>query len=356
MFAGNLSLWSRFDPVIWHAHEMLFGYLGAVMAGYLLTTTPNWTGRLPIVGWPLAGLAALWAVGRVAVAVAVVGGGAPMVIAALDLVFPVVFAGAIGREFLAGKSTRNLGVLLLLILFVLANGLFHLQAANGYPAASGGGLRMGLAGVVMMISVIGGRMVPSVTRSWLVKRGAPVRPAAFGAFDKFTLGVTLIALVFWVIRPNDPVTALFCGLAGVLGLVRLGRWSGWHTISDPLLWGLHVGFLFVPLGFLAVGASILGAVPISLISAQHLWMAGAIGGMTLAVMARTGLGHRRRGMGAPRGMAAVFGCVVVSVAFRFIAGIGDADIWVLYASAATWIIGFAGFGVIYWPLLTKRAG
>jgi len=349
---GNMSLWSPFDPVTWHAHEMLFGYLGAVMAGYLLTTTPNWTGRLPIVGWPLAGLAALWAVGRIAIAVG--AGLGPPLIAVLDLAFPVVLAAVIGREFLAGKTTRNLGVLMLLVLFVLANGLFHLQAANGYPAAAGGGLRMGLAGAVMMISVIGGRMVPSVTRSWLVKNGALVRPAAFGAFDKFTLLITLLALALWVLWPDDLVSALFCGFAGVLGLVRLGRWSGVHIMSDPLMWGLHAGFLFVPLGFLAVAASIWEAGVIPLISAQHLWMAGAIGGMTLAVMARTSLGHSRRGLGAPRGMGMVFGCVISSVVLRFIAGIGDITEWFLYASAATWIMGFAGFAVIYGLILTKR--
>ncbi len=353
MIAGNISLWSPFDPVSWHAHEMLFGYLGAVMAGYLLTTTPNWTGRLPIVGRPLVGLAALWGVGRIAIAVG--GGLAPPVIAALDLAFPAVLAAAIGREFLAGKTTRNLGVLLLLVVFGLANGLFHLEAANGYPAASGGGLRMGLAGAVMMISVIGGRMVPSVTRSWLVKRGALARPAVFGVFDKFTLLTTLVALALWVLWPDDLATALLCGLAGVLGLVRLGRWSGQHTVCDPLIWGLHAGFLFVPLGFLAVGASMWGGGLIPVISAQHLWMAGAIGGMTLAVMARTSLGHARRGLSARRGMGVVFGCVFASVLLRFIAGPGDGTIWVLYASAATWIIGFAGFGVIYWPILTKRA-
>lgn len=351
---GNMSLWSPFDPVTWHAHEMLFGYLGAVMAGYLLTTTPNWTGRLPIVGWPLAGLAALWPVGRIAIAFG--GGLAPSLIAALDLAFPVVLAAVIGREFLAGKSIRNLGILVLLVVFVLANGLFHLQAANGFAAASSGGLRMGLAGVVMMISMIGGRMVPSVTRSWLVKRGALARPAVFGLYDKFTLVITLLALALWVLWPNDLVSALLCGFAGVLGLVRLARWAGPHVVSDPLIWGLHAGYLFVPLGFLAVAASIWEAGVIPLISAQHLWMAGVIGGMTLAVMARTSLGHARRGLGAPRGMGVVFGCVFASVLLRFIAGISDETIWFLYASAATWTIGFAGFSVIYWPFLTKRSG
>ncbi len=139
MLAGPLALPTAFDPVSWHAHEFLFGYLGAVIAGFLTTAVPNWTGRMPIVGWPLAALFATWVAGRIAIAVS--AALTPGLAAAIDLVFPVLFALAIGREIVAGRNWRNLPVLGLLATFILANALFHWEAARGGYAAGGYGLR-----------------------------------------------------------------------------------------------------------------------------------------------------------------------------------------------------------------------
>ena len=169
MLSGGPGLPTAFDPVSWHAHAFLFGYLGAVVAGFLLTAVPNWTGRLPIVGWPLGGLAVLWLAGRAAVAVS--GGLPASMVAAVDLAFPLVLASVIGREIVAGRNWRNLIVLALLAVFIAGNALFHWEAARGDLAAQGYGLRLGLGAGVMMIAVIGGRVVPSFTRNWLVKRG-----------------------------------------------------------------------------------------------------------------------------------------------------------------------------------------
>jgi uncharacterized protein involved in response to NO len=167
MLSGHIALPTAFDPVSWHAHEFLFGYLGAVIAGFLLTAVPNWTGRLPVVGWPLGGLAALWLAGRVAVMFS--AGLPPFLVAAVDLAFPAVLAAVIGREIVAGKSWRNLVVLGLLAVFAAGNMLFHWEAARGDYAAQGHGLRLGLGAGVMMIAVIGGRIVPSFTRNWLAR-------------------------------------------------------------------------------------------------------------------------------------------------------------------------------------------
>src|SRR6056297_4020513 len=143
MLAGGLRLPTRFDPVSWHAHEFLFGYLGAVLAGFLLTAVPNWTGRLPMVGWPLAALFALWVAGRVVV---LTSGVMPAAVAPIvDLAFPLVLGGLILREIVAGRNWRNLIVLGLLAVFTLANGIFHAEALSGNYAAQGFGLRLGLA-------------------------------------------------------------------------------------------------------------------------------------------------------------------------------------------------------------------
>ena len=150
MLMGLDPLNSHFEPVAWHAHEMLFGFLGAVLAGFLLTAVPNWTGRLPIIGWPLAGLVGLWFLGRIVVAVS--AGVSPIVVGVLDLSFLTVLATVIGREILSGKNWRNLPLLTMLVLFIVSNALFHIELALGDYAAGGYGFRMGLAVAVMLIT------------------------------------------------------------------------------------------------------------------------------------------------------------------------------------------------------------
>lgn len=255
MLSGLPILPTAFDPVSWHAHEFLFGYLGAVVAGFLLTAVPNWTGRLPIVGWPLGALAALWVAGRLVVATSAVL--PPPVVGAIDLAFPLALAAAIGREIVAGRNWRNLIVLGMLAVFALGNGLFHWEAARGGYAAQGYGLRLGLAAGLMMMAVIGGRIMPSFTRNWLVRRGPgrlPVPPMQ--RFDRIALLVLLAALLLWVAMPVAPVTGAALMAAGALHLMRLARWAGHRTLAEPLVAVLHAGYAFLPLGALALGAEI----------------------------------------------------------------------------------------------------
>ena len=198
MLLGLISLPSAFDPVSWHAHEALFGYLGAVLAGFLLTAVPGWTDRRPLAGWPLLGLLALWALGRVAVATS--EHLAPWTVAAIDVSFPVVLAGYALREIVIGRNWRNLVVIALIGVFVAGNALFHWEAADGIYAASGHGLRTGLAAAIVLISLIGGRIVPAFTRNWLAARGGEALPAGFGLLDKLSVALTLVALAVWVAR------------------------------------------------------------------------------------------------------------------------------------------------------------
>ncbi|MCL4675813.1 MAG: NnrS family protein, partial [Pararhodobacter sp.] len=194
MLSGHLTLPTAFDPVSWHAHEVLFGYLGAVIAGFLMTAVPNWTGRLPIVGWRLGALAALWLSGRLVVLVSVALPAS--LVAVVDLAFPVALAYAIGREIVAGKNWRNLIVLAMLTVFALGNLVFHIEAAQGGYAAQGYGFRLGLGAGILMIGVIGGRIIPSFTRNWLAKRGPgrlPVPPMQ--KFDRVALAVLAAALL-----------------------------------------------------------------------------------------------------------------------------------------------------------------
>src|SRR5690625_382232 len=188
MLSGWVTLPTAFDPASWHAHEFLFGYLGAVIAGFLLTAVPNWTGRLPIVGWPLAGLFACWLVGRLAVSISVEMPA--LLVAAADLLFFVVFAAALAREIITGRNWRNLIVLGMLSIMLIANAIFHWEAAHGFYAAQGVGLRLGLGAAIMLIALIGGRIVPSFTRNWLAKQRSPHLPTPpMQKFDVAALAV-----------------------------------------------------------------------------------------------------------------------------------------------------------------------
>lgn len=354
MLAGRLALPTAFDAVSWHAHEFLFGYLGAVIAGFLTTAVPNWTGRMPIVGWPLAALFATWVAGRIAIAVS--AALTPGLAAAIDLAFPILFALAIGREIVAGRNWRNLPVLGLLATFILANALFHWEAVRGGYAAGGYGLRLGLAAALVMVALIGGRIVPSFTRNWLVKQGEARLPAPpMQRFDRLALAVLVPALALWVVAPTGWPAAALLALAGGLHLVRLWRWRGVLTLAEPLVTVLHAGYAFLPLGALAVAAEAVAPGTFGT-GGEHLWMAGALGMMTLAVMTRATLGHTGQALTAGRGTVAIYLALAVAVLARLGAGALPAEAQPLYDLAGTgWIAAFAGYAALYGPLLLRAA-
>jgi uncharacterized protein involved in response to NO len=346
VLTGVVSLPSRFDPVSWHAHEFLFGYLGAIMAGFLLTAVPNWTGRLPIVGWPLAALFALWSAGRLAI---LISEALPVWLApCLDIAFPLALGGLILHEIIAGKNWRNLIVLALLAVFMLANILFHLDALSGGYAAQGIGLRLGLATAVMMISVIGGRIIPSFTRNWLARSDNPARPTPpMQLFDKVTLLASLIALLMWVIAPDTAIASILLTIFGLLHTLRLIRWKGHQTLSEPLVWVLHVSYAFIPLGAFALAVEVLtnGS---GQAAAQHVWMAGAIASMTLAVMTRATLGHTGQPLVANKATLTIYLCLFASVMLRVMS---SSFPQLITPSGLMWIAAFAAFAISYGPLL-----
>ena len=290
IWQGELSLNSALPPVDWHSHEMIFGYGAAVIAGFLFTAVPNWTGGMPTRGRPLLLMLILWLSGRVAVF-----GLLPLpwwCVALIDSAFLIVLAILIAREIIAGRNWRNLMVLIPVSLLSLANLFFFAEVAWTGEAAVG--RRLGLALLIFLVLLIGGRILPSFTRNWLNKAGHSRLPAPFGGFDKLSLLVSAPALVIWVIWPQTPVAAAFILMAGLLQFIRLGRWCGFATWHNPILAMLHVAFFFAPLGMIANAAAAMG-----LLSADvglHIWGIGAIGGMTVAVMMRATMGHTGRAL------------------------------------------------------------
>ncbi len=352
LLTGTASLPTTLDPVSWHAHEFLFGYLTATVAGFLLTAVPNWTGRLPITGVPLGFLFGLWVAGRLAIAMS--AHLAPMFVALIDLAMPMTLAAAIAREIVIGRNWRNLPILALLLALITGNAVFHWEAQAGSDPANGAGVRIGLAAGMMMIAVIGGRIVPSFTRNWLANRDERTLPASFAQFDKVALSALLVALVFWAAMPEATVSGIVLTVAGILHVARLSRWAGIRTAGEPLVWVLHMGYAFVPLGSIALGAANLSPDTVSTQAAQHLWMAGGIGLMTLAVMTRATLGHTGQALHAGPGTAALYLLLICAVAARLCAGLFPGAGQALHTiSGLCWISAFGSFIVLYGPLLLQ---
>lgn len=349
MLGGGQPLPTDFDPFSWHAHEFLFGYVGAVIGGFVLTAVPNWTGRLPVMGWPLGGLVALWLLGRVAVAVS---GGLPwQTVMAADLALPVALVGFIGREILRGKNWRNLPVVGLVTLFGISNGAFHLEAAASGTALDGVGMRLGLATILMLIALIGGRIIPSFTRNWLNARGIAPLPAPFGRADGLVLALTGATFLVFVALPAEVLTRWLMLATGIAHLWRLSRWNGWATRAEPLLWVLHLAYALLAIGFLAEAAAGFDLLPAP--AARHVWLAGAIGLMTLAVMSRATLGHTGRPLHAGPATVAIYLALIGSVVTRLLAGLLIGSPFLLQLSGGLWIAAFAGFAAIYGAIILR---
>jgi uncharacterized protein involved in response to NO len=345
---GDLTLPTHFTPLDWHVHEMLYGYVAAAIAGFLLTAIPNWTGRLPVNGAPLAGLALLWLAGRLALmASAIIGGLAAAVI---DIAFLTTLAAVAAREIVAGRNWRNLRVLVVLGVLITGNVVFHAEVL--LHGAANCGIRIAVAAVIMLISLIGGRIIPSFTNNWLTRHNPGRLPAPFSRIDLATLAVTAIALTAWIVAPAHPAAGALMAAAGLLQAVRLARWMGYRTLADRLVLVLHVGYAFVPVGFLLLGVSAWSeATPVS--AGIHAWTTGAIGIMTVAVMTRATLGHTGQSLQAGHGTQAIYAMVLLSAGLR-IAAAFDGSVIMLELAGAAWVAAFACFVLFYGPLLVLR--
>jgi uncharacterized protein involved in response to NO len=350
-YMGVFALPTHFSALDWHIHEMLYGYVAAAVAGFLLTAIPNWTGRLPVSGWPLASLTFLWVAGRAAVLLSKNIGG--LAAALIDASFLLTLAAVAAREIVAGKNWRNLRVLIVLGLLILGNVTFHAEVL--LEGSADYGTRIGIAAIVLLISLIGGRIVPSFTNNWLARNNPGRLPVPFSRFDMATIAASAVALLGWIAFPAHTVTGVLLLVAGCLQVLRLARWAGNRTVADRLVLVLHVGYAFVPLGFLLGGASVfLNFCPPS--AGVHAWTAGAIGLMTLAVMTRATLGHTGRPLQAGLLTQAVYGAVLTAAVVRVVAAcVGSTGL--LEFAGLAWIGGFALFVLAYGPLLvaTKPA-
>ena len=347
------SLPSRFDPLGWHVHAMLFGFVFAAIAGFLLTAVANWTGRRPVGGTTLMALAALWLLGRAACAFSA---ALPLwLAAAVDLAFPFAVAALVLREILAAKSWRNLPMPLPVVILGLANLLVWLEL-GGVEVFPGLGWRLGLAAVLTLVSAVAGRIIPAFTRNWLMRHDPARRFAPNRMLDRVASATLHTGLLGWAIFPTSRIVGVLLVVAAALNLWRLANWQGWAARREPLLAILHVGYLWViAAAALLGGAMLTPAIPEA--AAVHAGTSGAIGTMILAVMTRVARGHTGRPIQADGVTVAIYVLIVcagiVRVAAAFLPAV---SMPLLMASAALWVGGYGLFVVAYsHMLLGERA-
>ncbi|UDF32422.1 UNVERIFIED_ORG: NnrS family protein (plasmid) [Roseateles sp. XES5] len=346
---GRIELAGDYGAPNWHAHEMLFGFASAVLAGFLLTAVPNWTGRLPVSGWPLAGLFGLWCAGRIALlATDEIGLVAAAVIDGLFL--PVLMA-ICTREVVAGRKWKDLKVLGGLLALSLANAVFHVAVIEGGHDHLA--IRLAVAAYVVLVTIVGGRIVPSFTRNWLNKFGRTDFPVPYNGFDTVAILAGVAAFAVWVAVPEHPVTVGLGLAAAVLHCIRLHRWRGWTTAPEKLLVILHVAYAFVPLGFFAIALNALNVLEER--SVLHLLSVGAIACMMLAVMTRASLGHTGRVLAASRLTMAAYAALILCALVRPLGEILPEMSQHIYGAAGLlWIAAFGLFCLEYAPILARK--
>jgi len=349
-FSLGIPIGTRWPPTLWHGHEMLFGFVAAAIAGFLLTAVPSWTGRRGFAGLPLAALTALWLAARLAVYVPAVP--AP-VLAALDVAFFPALALLIAPALIRA-SNRNSPLLIVPAVLAACNGAFYWAAAHGNAPAADAWLKTAINVVLVLATVIGGRIVPAFTNSALAARGLGTGSRSLGALDLATI-VAMVAIVLVDIPwPESRVAGVLAILASVGHAARLARWRTGKTWRDPIVWVLHVGYAWIPVGLALKGIAILKGWAFSAFW-LHALTVGALSTLILAVMTRASLGHTGRALRAGPATVAAY-CLLTGAACLRVFGlavVGGSYPAIVLGAALLWTSAFALFVGAYGPMLAR---
>jgi uncharacterized protein involved in response to NO len=341
--------WNFFyAPREWHVHEMIFGFLPAVIAGFLLTAMPNWTERPPIKGSPLMLLWMLWLAGRLVIAILWLP---PFISAIIDGAFLVTLAIIAWREIAIGRAWDRAPIGVLISLYAGANILFHVLALRG--ATTDLPERMALAVMMTLLALIGGRVTPGFTLDFLSERGMAEQPSPFSRFDGLSILLIVIAAVAWTAQPQAMGTGWILVVAGLVNLVRLVRWYGWVTWREPLVLILHLGYGWLAISLLIMGGTILG-LGLRPENAVHALTTGAVGVMTLAIMTRASLGHTGRPRHAGSMTVIIYSLVNLGAILRvFGPATALSTPLLLSLSAMAWSGAYVLFALVYGRFLLR---
>jgi len=340
---------------LWHAHEMLIGFALAAVAGFSLTAVANWTGRPAIQGVSLGWLVCSWLIGRLAM----LGSGSltPELVAILDMLFPLSLCILFGREVIAAGSRRNYQLVAALAAVVGFNLFYHLGSSQILPNAERTAIYLLIHTLLLLVIIIAGRIVPIFTGNWLRKQGHSKLPVNSAGINHLAVALTVATGLAASFYPSHPVTAVLALAAAMIHSLKLGRWRGLMTRSNPLLFILHIAYAWVPIGYALMGLAIFGWL-FSPSSALHALTMGAIGGIILAVTTRVSLGHSGRPLLATRVTVIAYWIFMLAVTARVIGAVflpvaGNLYMRIVDLAASGWILAFVLFLWIYWPILTR---
>jgi uncharacterized protein involved in response to NO len=341
---GGVSLGSELPPLLWHAHEMLYGFAAAVIIGFLFTAVKAWTGLPTPRGLWLGCWVLLWVAARLAAVLAPY-----WVYALLDLVLLPVVAGLLLRLLIASGNRRNIPLIVLLLLMAVANLFFHLSVMGVISVSAFAALHAELALVLMVIVVMAGRVIPAFTRSALP--GLVIDLSS--RFERAVIAVTGVTLFVWVVSLPGLVISITALASAVLHAVRWWKWHPQRTRGRPILWILHASYAWMPVGFVLLAMAQPGWLPVSL--AIHAFGVGVVGGIIIGMITRTARGHTGRHLQVSRlevmSYALVLGAAVVRVLMPLLLpGLYDR---ILEMAALMWSAGFALYLWVYVPWLTN---
>ncbi len=341
---------SSFPAMLWHGHEMVFGYALAVIAGFLLTAVPSWTGS-PILPRPrLMLLFAVWAAGRLLVCFGAALPGAA--VAAVDIAFPLVLAAMVAGPLWKRRAARNYLFVGVLGAFAVANGLVHGEVIGVFEDTARTGLVLGIDTILFLMIVVGGRIVPAFTSGALRQECVTLRSS--GAIDAIAIACVLALLVTDLVAPETQASGIVALGAGTAQLVRMVGWRTWWTRGKPILWVLHLGYGWIVASlFLKGAAEAFGW--LSPAAALHGLTIGAIGTMTLGVMSRAALGHTGRAIVAAPALATAYALVSAAALTRMFGPtlLPDWYSGAMIVSGSLWIVAFGVFAALFWPVLTR---
>lgn len=334
----------------WHGHEMVFGFAGAAIAGFLLTAVPGWTGTRAVSGLPLAVLVALWASARLLSSPLLTPDSLPEQL--LAIAFLPVLAVTVAIPLIGSGNARNLPFLVLLAMLWLAEIMWQAPRFGWSGPGPIDALRLAINTTVLLIALVGGRIVPAFTRNALTALGRSVSIKATPRLDAAALIATAAVLVGDLFAKDTPATGMLAGLAAVLLGWRARGWASWQTLEHPLLWVLHLGYLWLIAGLALKSAWLIGG----FVWAAH-WMhgltIGAFGTMILAVTTRAALGHTGRPLQAPQSIAVSYLLVSLAAVLRILGPwlVPQHFVNVLTLAVIAWCTAYAIFLFVFLPIL-----
>jgi len=343
------------SPMMWHAHEMLFGFIMAIVAGFVLTAVAMWTGRTRLHGAPVGWLVVAWLAGRGAMIASATLPG--LLVAVIDMLFPLLLLFLFAREVIAGGSRRNFIVVGIVAAIGILNLLYHVGATGTQAALDRTALLLMIHVVLLLITAIAGRIVPSFTANWLRGQGLLQAehqvPRSTNGIEVATLVMTGLTGGLATFAPASAFTGVAAILTAAIHAFRLSRWRGLATRSEPLLLIMHVAYLWLPIGYVLMAWSVFGSTYTPSV-AMHALTMGAIGSMILAMTTRVALGHTGRALHAARLTVLAYILLTLAIVAR-IAGplTGPYYMKSIELAAVGWIVTFMLYLWVYWPILTQ---